>query len=436
VTSTTTPGARGVYRADVEEKLPYRVFDADNHFYPAADAVDRYLDPKLRERALRPGESFVLENEEDIQEVKHVEGSKWRTIGEHPVPEGGPGGVDLSELPEMEANIPIPGAMLNRLNPMRDLDKLSRAELVHRYNEMRPAFEHKDPRLALMDFQGVQAAVVHAGGAPSDSAFERGDVEAGYAVARAFNRWLEDDWGFAYQNRIFVPAIVPLRDVDYAVTELESVLDKGAKLVNLHPGPAYGRSPFDPYFDPLWARVNEAGVRVAVHLNGAGYQRYGADWGEDPDAKYSDYNAFQWVSYWSDRPIMETVTAMMFHNLFGRFPNIKVLIAEFGTPWLPYLIRKLDHAALLGRRPKYGTLPGRPSEIFKGHFVVAPFPEENVSRPMEVVGADCLVFGSDFPHSEGLPDPVQYTSQLKGLDEITVRKIMRDNLASFLGLDC
>jgi predicted TIM-barrel fold metal-dependent hydrolase len=432
MTTDTQTGTRGIYRADVEEKLSYRVFDADNHFYPAPDAIDRYLDPKMRDRALEPGETFTLENEEDIQEDKHVDGHAWRTVGEHPMPEGGHGGVDVTELKGMDANIPIPGAMLNRLNPMRDLDKLDREQLIDRYNAMRPAFEHKDPRIALMDRQGVEAAVVHAGGAPSDSAFRRGDIEAGYAVTHAFNRWLQDDWGFAYKNRIFVPAIIPLNDPDYAVAELEFVLSEGARIINLHPGPAYGRSPFDPVFDPFWARVNESGTRVAVHLNGAGYQKYGADWGEDPKAKYSEYNAFQWISYWSDRPIMETVAAMVFHNLFGRFPNIKVLIAEYGTPWLPYLVRKMDHAALLGRRPKWGKLPARPSRIFKEHFVVAPFPEENVSRPMEVVGSDCLVFGSDFPHSEGLPDPVQYASQLKGLDDATVRKIMRDNLANFL----
>src|SRR6202011_3016105 len=155
-------GTRGVYLAEKEQKLPYQVVDADNHFYPPADAIDRYLDPKMRERALVRGESFSLENEEDIQEVKHVEGKTWRTVGEHPVPEGGHGGVDMSEVPEMNTNIPIPGAMLNRLNPMRDMDNLTRAQLVDRYNEMRPAFEHKDPRLVLMDFQGVQAAVVHA----------------------------------------------------------------------------------------------------------------------------------------------------------------------------------------------------------------------------------------------------------------------------------
>ena len=51
-----------------------------------------------------------------------------------------------------------------------------------------------------------------------------------------------------------------------------------------------------------------------------------------------------------------------------------------------------------------------------------------------MVGADCLVFGSDFPHSEGLPDPIQYASQLKGLDDVTVKKIMRDNLANFLAI--
>jgi predicted TIM-barrel fold metal-dependent hydrolase len=98
-------------------------------------------------------------------------------------------------------------------------------------------------------------------------------------------------------------------------------------------------------------------------------------------------------------------------------------------------MRKLDHAMLLGRRPKWGALPSRPTAIFREHCLVAPYPEENVSRPMEVVGADCLVFGSDFPHSEGIPDPVQYVSQLKGLDDSTVERIMRGNLAGFLGRD-
>jgi predicted TIM-barrel fold metal-dependent hydrolase len=129
---------------------------------------------------------------------------------------------------------------------------------------------------------------------------------------------------------------------------------------------------------------------------------------------------------------MDTVTAMMYHNLFGRFPKIDVLIAEFGTVWVPYLLRKLDHAMLLGRKAKWGTLPGRPSALFKERCVIAPFPEESVSKAIDVLGTDCLIFGSDFPHSEGIPDPMQYVTQLKDLDDVTVRKIMRGNLERFL----
>jgi predicted TIM-barrel fold metal-dependent hydrolase len=425
----TKTGARGVYVADVEQGLPYKVYDADHHFYPPADALTRHLSPAMQERAFPAGTSSLVPDEEGESEVAHDR----KTIGVHTQPEGGHGGVDLSEIPEMEGNIPIPGAMLNKLNPMRDLDQLSRADLVERYNQMRPAFERKDPRLVLMDAQGVDKAVLHAVGGGWQGAFQRGDVEAGYAVARAFNDWLFEDWGYAHEGRILIPVPIPLADVDLAVAELERVLDRGARIIDLTAGSAYGRSPFDPYFDPFWNRVNESVARVAVHLGGGDYQRQGAEWSENPDDQYQDFNAFQWVSYWSDRPIMDTVTAMMFHNLFGRFPKINVLIAEFGTVWVPYLLRKLDHATMLGRRPKWGKLPGRPTSVFKERCIITPYPEENVSRAMEILGTDSLVFGSDFPHSEGIPDPVQYVTQLRGQDDDVVRKIMRDNLARWLG---
>ena len=132
---------------------------------------------------------------------------------------------------------------------------------------------------------------------------------------------------------------------------------------------------------------------------------------------------------------METVAGMILHGLFSRFPRVRVCLSEQGTVWLPYLLRKLDHAFLLGRRARWGTLDRRPSEIFREHFVVAPFPEENVQRVIAEVGIEPIVFGSDFPHGEGLPFPGEYvTTQLGGLSEAQVSAIMRDNLARFLGL--
>ena len=69
--------------------------------------------------------------------------------------------------------------------------------------------------------------------------------------------------------------------------------------------PFGGRSIADPVFDPIWARIDEAGLRVAVHLGGTDYQKYGADWSEDPEVTFGDFDAFQWVMYWGDRPAME-----------------------------------------------------------------------------------------------------------------------------------
>ena len=427
-------GTRGVYRAEDEAKLAYRVYDADNHFYETPDSVTRFLEPKYKEKFVQRERLSVMQEGTQSQTAKAMTlEKKARTIGDHAVPEGGHGGVDPTEMPEMDTDIPVPGAMLNKLNAMRGMSSEARQQLVDFYKTMEPAFYHRDDRLALMDKQGVQAAVIHTGGG---QAFGSGDLELGYAATRAYNRWVQDEWGFAYKERIFVPATVPLKDVGMAVKELDAVLSEDARLINLAAGPAPLGSPFDPCYDPIWSRVNEAEVPIVLHLGGGNYQKHTAEWSEDPDAFYNVFGGFQWVTCWGDRPIMDSVTAMVFHNMFGRFPKIRVLIAEYGTVWLPYLLRKLDHGHILGRKAKWGgAIPGRPSELFKERCIVAPFPEENIRRSMDVVGTDCLVFGSDFPHSEGLPDPVQYARTIEGLDAALVKALMRDNLARFMRWD-
>ena len=143
----TITGTRGVYQAEVEEKLPYRVFDADNHFYPTADAIDRYLDPKMRERALAPGETFAARERRGHPGGQARRGPRLAHRRRAPGPRGRPRrGRRHRAARAWRPTSRSPGAMLNRLNPMRDLDTWDRSQLVDRYNEMRPAFEHKDPR--------------------------------------------------------------------------------------------------------------------------------------------------------------------------------------------------------------------------------------------------------------------------------------------------
>jgi predicted TIM-barrel fold metal-dependent hydrolase len=133
---------------------------------------------------------------------------------------------------------------------------------------------------------------------------------------------------------------------------------------------------------------------------------------------------------------MELTAALILHNFFGRFPKMRVLLSEMGTVWLPYCLRKADHAFMLGRKAKWaenGRLDRRPSQIFREHFVVAPFPEENVRRVVDEVGIDPIVFGSDFPHGEGLAYPSQYVgAQLSSFTDDEQRRIMRDTMEDFL----
>ncbi len=54
-------------------------------------------------------------------------------------------------------------------------------------------------------------------------------------------------------------------DPQLAADELEFVVNRGAKIVSVWPGPAAGRSPADPVFDRFWSIANEAKTFVASH---------------------------------------------------------------------------------------------------------------------------------------------------------------------------
>ena len=80
-----------------------------------------------------------------------------------------------------------------------------------------------------------------------------------------------------------------------------------------------------------------------------------------------------------------------------------------------------------------GGKPERPSHVFRRHVFVTPFHEENIQSIVDVVGPDCVLFGSDYPHGEGLANPVtDYLADLEVTDADSVRKIMRDNLKGLL----
>ena len=389
--------------------LDFLTIDADNHYYETPEAFSRHIERRYAERTLR------FERDRNGEEAVLLDGRPY-TFSDPKFDRTNPPGSLASILRDPEA-----------------------AQYAGTFSEefMLPAYQDRDARLALMDEQGIEAAILLPSLAVCVEHPIRRDPELTAAVLRAFNRWLEDDWGYAWRDRIFAVPLLSLLDVDAACAELERVLGLGARLVHLKTGPVAGRSPADPIFDPFWARVDEAGIPVVFHIGDSGYaELFGAAWGEDPSASVRRFSAFQWAFMHGDRPLMETLGALTYHNLFGRFPNVRVMSIENGSDWVAYLFRHLDKKKGMGRHGPWpgGYFRGRPSAILREHLYLTPYPEDDVPAVLELVGADHLLFGSDHPHPEGLAEPNSFAGLLGDADPLTVRRVMRDNTAGLLGI--
>lgn len=390
--------------------MDYRLIDADAHYYEPDDCFSRHIESRFADRTIR-----VRRTGDGLGRIY---------LGGHR--------TFMSVMPGDYAS--APGA-LQGLFMGEVADGFTHREVINARDH--PEFTSRTARLALLDTQGVEATIMLPTLGVAVEYDLRPDVELSYASLRAFNRWLEEDWGYGADGRIFAVPMLSLLDVPSAMAELHRVLDAGARLVHLCPGPIAGRSPADPVFDPFWATVAEAGVPVVFHVSNSGYNHiYGTHWSENPDNPSHHQSPLQWALCNTERPLVDTLTALTLHNLFGRHPGVRILSIENGSNWLPHLLKTVDKAAALGRRGPMigGQLPPRPSEALVEHLWVCPFPEDDVIELIDILGADHVLFGSDYPHPEGLREPRDYVARLAGCDAGVARKVLRGNTAALLGV--
>jgi predicted TIM-barrel fold metal-dependent hydrolase len=296
----------------------------------------------------------------------------------------------------------------------------------------------KKARLALMDEQNIEAAVILPTLGVTVQHHLSHYPELEYPSLRAFNRWVQEDWGYGDDGRIFAAACLTLNNLEQACAELERLIKEGVRAVHIPCGPINGKSPADPYFDPFWARLEEAGILLCYHIGETNFNEiYSAQWGEPanpPIHRFSALNTFWGIGA---RTITDQVATMLCHDFFGRFPNIQVAIIELGSAWIEQNIKVLDKIYRMAdhkTRWTFGKPADKPSEIFKRHFSVVPFYEENIPELVELIGEDRVLNGSDFPHPEGLEHPIEMLDELGDLTDQQQRKIMRDNGAMLLNL--
>jgi len=380
--------------------LGYLAFDADNHYYEALDAFTRHLDPKLGPRCVQWAE---------------INGRQYHVVG---------GRVSHAVVNPTFDPIAKAGAMHDyfRGNP----EGKSPLEFLRDREPIRPEYRDRDVRLGVMDEFGLEKIWMFPTLGILYEELLKDDPGAVALTFRAFNRWLDEDWGCNYRDRIFAAPYISLGDVDFAVSELEWALERDARVIVMRPAApttVHGqRPPGDPMFDPFWARVNEAGITVIAHAGDSGYSSQG--YAKDGFAATFEGAGRPSVKVLAiERAIYDFLLSLVFDDLFVRFPNVRMASVENGSEFLADLIKKLQSMT----RKMPGYFRDDPVEVFRRNVWINPFWEDDPYEIVDLMGADRVIFGSDWPHIEGMPKPLDYVAELKELDEDSRRRVLRDN---------
>jgi uncharacterized protein len=274
-------------------------------------------------------------------------------------------------------------------------------------------------RLADMDRDGLHSSVIYG---PSVLGLPIGDPELKAECWRVWNDWAAEFNSFA-PDRLAALPVLPTHSPAAAAAELERVAAAG------HRGALVFCFEFecgDPEWDRLWATAEETSMPISFHIGG----------GLDVPAP----DSWQAMSFSTlvTMQLARPLSAMVFSGALERHPGLRLVLAEAGLGWVPYVVNRMDVTA----RNRRGTVRGyqlqsAPSELF-GQQVFITFEEERGGGTfVELVGADRCMWASDYPHGDStFPESRAAIEESFGLlTEKDCRRITADNCRSLYGFE-
>jgi predicted TIM-barrel fold metal-dependent hydrolase len=387
------PGEHLIYVS--ERQLPYETFDADNHLYENKDALTKFL-PREYEGAIRYVE---------------VDGRTKLALREHishyiPNPTFNrvavPGGWGMNAANSGESNTGGQSGVKPKVMPGLD------------------AFFDPEPRLKLMAEMGIDRTLLWPTLASVLEERAADDPEFVVTVVHALNEWMHEHWSFVYADAIYSTPIISLAaGPGRALEELQYIHERGAKifLMRVAPVPTWqGRKSFAlPEFDSFWAEVERLDMVVGMHSGDPGYNRYTNEWdgitAETLPFKASGSPAFHMMA--SEKNVIhDGVASIIGHGLATRFPKLKFMPVEYWATWIRPFVSRIQ--AAYEKSPV--LFDEDPFEIFKRNIYLHIFHEPDPQGLMDLgLSADRMMFGSDFPHPEGMADPLAYSEVVEGL---------------------
>ncbi|WP_431238763.1 amidohydrolase family protein [Mycolicibacterium aichiense] len=391
----------GAQRRDVP------IFDADQHMYETPEALTRYLPERYR---------YAVQYAQMGKQTRLVINSRVS---------------DFIPNPTFE-RVAAPGAH-EKFFAGENTEGLTLREMQGPAIEAPAATRNPADRIAELDRQGVVEALNYPTLASLVEHSSADDPELTLAIIHALNQWMAEHWGFAYENRVFSTPIINLSEVDGAQRELEYLLSAGARVALIKPGPVRGvhgwRSPALPEFDPFWRDVQAAGLPIVLHASYPPLDDYVGKWEPPHTQNFMAMSAFRWMVL-GHREIADMITSLICHGTLTRFPRLRIASVENGSSWIFPLFNDFDD--LYKKMPQ--NFPEHPHDVFRRNIWISPFWEGSVSDVVNTVGWDKVLFGSDYPHPEGLAEPKGFWKYAEGMDERRTYDFMGDNARRFMGL--
>ena len=286
--------------------------------------------------------------------------------------------------------------------------------------------------MADMDVNGVEAQLAF----PNyprfcGQLFMRGkDRELALLCVRAYNDWMVEEWCGGSGGRLIPLCLVPLWDAELAAEEVRRNAARGVRAVAFSELPPYLGLPsiYSGYWDPLFTACAETGTVLAMHIGSGTKTPQTSD--DAPEAVASTIIFGNSVA---------SLTDFLLSGVLHRFPDLKLMYAEAQIGWIPYLLERVDDVWETHRGWSHSQLhcPERPSTYYQRQVYSCFFKDPVGVDLLDRVGADHVVFETDYPHQDGTwPWSRQAAAQQFGhLDDATIRKIARGNAISLLGLD-
>ncbi|HEV2336898.1 MAG TPA: amidohydrolase family protein [Stellaceae bacterium] len=280
-----------------------------------------------------------------------------------------------------------------------------------------------DLRLKDQDRDGVQAEVLYG---ILGAAMRINDNEAAGEMLRIYNDWLAD-FCARHPERYAGLASVPNHDTEAAVGEIERVARRGhvrgLEIARQHDMKAL----WDPWWEPVWAAVAASGLPLHFHTIGGPGRDFTKLTGKVLlAARAASITSFQ-------MHMADVLMSIIFAGVLERHPNMKLVIGEAGTGWIPYILDRMD--AEWEEQFQGLDLKMKPSRYWYRQCYATYQSDPVGVKLIDELGADNIMWGSDFPHPDGVwPDSQEYIRRELGhLPAATRKKIVCDNAAKLYG---